>query len=345
MIFNREKAKVISIYGTIHAVVDFCCAAILYSFVGKVDIVQLLNLVILYNVLAFGLQSFMGLLIDRYKFPRVFSICGCAFIIVGILFLKMPIVAISMLGVGNALFHIGGGYVSLSMGNGRAKLPGLFVAPGALGLFFGSLLWKIPHFNIYWLLILPIISIILLVFAKEPELCKNQFPKARIEISIFLIISMLILLSVCIRSFVGMGYDFVAKDNFNLLLVFVCAVAAGKFFGGIFADKFGMFNTAVIALLISIPLLHYGYIIPLAILGIFVFNFTMPITLTALANIMPKNKGLAFGLTTAALIIGAFPILYGFKVLQGLLFDEIILLSVVITAISLKMYEKLFDQS
>ena len=41
--------------------------------------------------------------------------------------------------------------------------------------------------------------------------------------------------------------------------------------------------------------------------GIVLFNMTMPITLGIVAQRLPKNPGLAFGLTTAALLLGAVP--------------------------------------
>jgi hypothetical protein len=39
----------------------------------------------------------------------------------------------------------------------------------------------------------------------------------------------------------------------------------------------------------------------------FLFNFTMPITLVAISNTLPGRPGFSFGLTTLALIIGVIP--------------------------------------
>ena len=50
----------------------------------------------------------------------------------------------------------------------------------------------------------------------------------------------------------------------------------------------------------------------LGIIAILFFNMTMPITLTALSNILFYNKGMAFGLLTFALFIGAIPVFFGF---------------------------------
>jgi FSR family fosmidomycin resistance protein-like MFS transporter len=48
------------------------------------------------------------------------------------------------------------------------------------------------------------------------------------------------------------------------------------------------------------------------ILAILLFNMTMPITLTALSNILYHNKGMAFGLLTFALFIGVLPVFWGY---------------------------------
>lgn len=343
MTFNRQKAIIISILGTSHAVVDFCCAAILYALVGKVDIIFLLKLVIIYNFLAFGLQSVFGFIADKTKEPLNYAIVGCLFLIAGISICKNPMLTIVLMGIGNALFHIGGGIISLEMGNGQAKLPGAFVAPGAVGLFLGSFWGLIPNIENIWLAFFPLICIALMIFSDIPKE-KQKAYENKASIPVYSVILLLILISVCIRSFVGLSFDFTAKDNFNLLLTLVLAIAAGKFTGGLLADKFGMFNTAVIGLLISAPLLKFGYIPQLAILGMFLFNLTMPVTLTALANMMPNHKGLSFGLTTLALLIGFLPVICGFKVSQSMFTAEIVLISAVVTAISLKLYEKLFNR-
>ena len=343
MTFNKQKALIISVLGASHAVVDFCCAAVLYTLIGKVDIVLLLKLVVIYNVLAFGLQSVFGFMADKTKKPVNYAIWGCLFLIGGISICKNPMLTIILMGIGNALFHTGGGIISLEMGNGRAKLPGAFVAPGAVGLFLGSFWALIPNVENIWLAFFPLICITLMMFLEIPQE-KQKIYENNASIPIYSIILILIMISVCIRSFVGLSFDFAAKDNFNLLLTLVFAIATGKFAGGILADKFGMFNTAVIGLLISAPLLKFGYIPQLAILGMFLFNLTMPVTLTALANMMPKYKGLAFGLTTLALLIGFLPVICGFKVSQSMFTAEIVIISAVVTAVSLKLYEKLFNR-
>lgn len=137
------------VYGTTHAVVDGICAAVIFSILKNqiVSVTEFISLVILYNALAFGLQAIFGLATDYFKSPRAAAFLGC--ILTGIsamTFLSFPVMAIIFAGLGNALFHIGGGSISLNLTPKRAVAPGIYVAPGALGLFVGTMLGKSGQF-------------------------------------------------------------------------------------------------------------------------------------------------------------------------------------------------------
>lgn len=93
MIFNERKALLIGTYGLIHAIVDLCCAAMLFSFLGKVEIMFLLQLAIIYNSLAFGLQFVFGFAADKFKRYDGFAIFGCLLLILGIFLYKSPLAA------------------------------------------------------------------------------------------------------------------------------------------------------------------------------------------------------------------------------------------------------------
>ena len=77
--------------------------------------------------------------------------------------------------------------------------------------------------------------------------------------------------------------------------------------GGVCSKKFGIKPTTYISMLIAAICLTLGAgSIPLFILGVFAFNFTMPITLYY-ANILIKgNEGFAFGTLAATLTPGYF---------------------------------------
>jgi len=341
MEYKKLSSKNISanllIYGTTHAVVDGICVAVIFSiFRNKIiDANSVVDLVILYNVLAFGLQAILGLATDYFKSPRAAALLGC--ILTGlsaVTFLSYPIIAIILAGLGNALFHIGGGSISLNLIPKKATAPGIFVAPGALGLFVGTVLGKNGQF-IVWPAILILTILCLLIFTvKKPEMNYEQEEIKENKFNCFEFILLLVFLSVAIRSLVGMVLVFPWKTNIDLLIILTSAVVLGKGLGGILADKFGWIRVAVGALVLSIPFLVLGANIPcLAIIGMFLFNITMPITLVAISNILPGRPGFAFGLTCLALILGALPAFSGLKqILGGQLFVFII---IVISALAL----------
>jgi FSR family fosmidomycin resistance protein-like MFS transporter len=94
-------------------------------------------------------------------------------------------------------------------------------------------------------------------------------------------------------------------------------------------------------LLLSAPLLAFGVSNPvLAIIGIFLFNLTMPVTLTAIANMLPGRAGFAFGLTALALVTGALP---ASTEIKGIMTNHwIVLVTILVSALILYTGLKLY---
>ncbi|HMK92881.1 MAG TPA: hypothetical protein VK576_07770, partial [Thermoleophilia bacterium] len=123
---------------------------------------------------------------------------------------------------------------------------------------------------------------------------------------------LLLLLAVAVRSYVGLALVLPWKHDPWLLAAFTSAIVAGKAGGGLTADVFGWRRIGLAGLLGSAPLLAMAGTSPVAgIVGIALFNTTMPITLAAVARLLPGHEGFAFGLTCLALFAGAAPVLTG----------------------------------
>jgi FSR family fosmidomycin resistance protein-like MFS transporter len=284
-----------------------------------VDTKTFIFLVIFYNVFAFGLQALFGLAADHLKAPRKVALLGCVLTAFSaITFIYSPILAIVFAGLGNALFHVGGGSISLNLTPKKAFAPGVFVAPGALGLLVGTIVGKNGQF-IAWPFILILAALCLLMFiVKKPEMNYEREYVGENKFNYLKIILALVFLSVAIRSLVGAVLVFPWKTDLDLLVILTLAIVLGKGLGGVLADRFGWIRVAVGALLLSIPFLVFGANIPyLAIMGMFLFNITMPITMVAISNILPGRPGFAFGLTCLALIIGVLPSFTGLKQILG----------------------------
>jgi len=201
-----------------------------------------------------------------------------------------PLGAIILVGCGNAFYHVGGGSIALNVTPKKAAAPGIYVAPGALGLFAGTLAGKYGHFTA----LVPVVLIALLVMGSYAiDLPQMDYAKvkARNQPRFWLVLSAL-LLAIAIRSLVGLAVVLPWRSNIALAVVLVFSVFAGKALGGLLADRFGWTKVAVGSLVVSTPLLVlYPHVATLAILGMFLFNFTMPITLTALSNLLPGPAG------------------------------------------------------
>jgi FSR family fosmidomycin resistance protein-like MFS transporter len=328
---NKVIFSNISVYSISHGLVDATCAALMFAifFLNFLEFQTFVYLVILYNVLAFALQAPFGLLIDKIRMPVHSAIIGVLFVAIATLFIKTPFIAGSIAGIGNALFHVGGGIISLNLIPKKATMPGIYVAPGALGLMIGALVGKSGSFVAWPFIILLVLASLLIWKIKRPKINYDTTLKGNFKW--FEIAILLLLVSIGIRGLIGLSLVLPWKSNISLLALLTIAVVLGKAFGGILGDKYGWMKVALTGLIVAAPLLSFFTSVPyLAIIGAFFFNLTMPITLTAIANMLPGRVGFAFGLTTLALIIGAFPT---FSPLKPLLNNQIFILSIIITSI------------
>jgi FSR family fosmidomycin resistance protein-like MFS transporter len=139
-----QSIWILTLFGTAHCIVDACCAATAYAIVSAHAVASedFFALLLFYHALAFGLQSPIGLIVDAIGRPRLASIIGCMISASSLFLMAQPSFAIAVAGVGNALFHVGGGIICLRISPHRATAPGIFVAPGSLGLFLGVIFGK-----------------------------------------------------------------------------------------------------------------------------------------------------------------------------------------------------------
>ena len=95
-----------------------------------------------------------------------------------------------------------------------------------------------------------------------------------------------------------------------------------------------LLSTVLLSFYASVPALCY----PRRVL----FNFSMPVTLIAILNVLPAYRGLSFGLTTVALYIGALPVLLGRNdwIYNPLIGFSLILLSTITLYFALRLTKK-----
>lgn len=128
------------LFGLLHALVDTASLAVLYHevAVARLPYERICGLIFVYNCIAFGAQPLLGLLTDRLGRPTWFAAAGTGIAALAVaLSADHPQAAAVCVATGNALFHVGAGAVVLGESGGRAARPGIFVAPGAFGVWLG----------------------------------------------------------------------------------------------------------------------------------------------------------------------------------------------------------------
>ena len=310
------KTPLLALYSLVHFWVDLSCALLAFrSLSASPDFALCL---LLYNFCAFALQMPLGLLADRLDRNGAVAAAGCALVALAYA-VPLPLAAAVTAGVGNALFHLGGGIDTLNTGLDRSAALGIFVSPGAVGLFLGTLwgrgdavsLWAGP--------------VGLLVLAGAILwLCRRTFGSLRSGnvpldptpregwgplVPLFLV--------VVLRSYMGANQAFAWKSQGQWALVLTLALALGKAGGGLLSDRLGPRRAAGWSLGLAVALyLLSGAPLP-GLLAVFLFNMTMPMTLWAAAQLLPGAKGFGFGLLTFALFVGYLPVYLGWPAVFG----------------------------
>lgn len=304
---------VVALYSAAHFAVDFTCAFYVFAFVSADDRALCL---LIYNFCAFALQMPLGVAADWLERNRVFAVIGALLTACGVFLGAFPLLLCAVTGVGNAMFHVGGGRDVLCGSGGKFAPLGVFVSPGAVGLFFGIAAGKGGVLPQYLPVLLMVVLAVLMLFLapKSTPVKKPAKVEAAMKHPFIVFAVSCLFLVVCVRSFVGMTLNFPWKPEPYMALSLTFALALGKAAGGFLADRFGARASAVATLLLSAALFAFFKIPVCGILAVFLFNMTMPMTLCAVARLIPGAYGLGFGLLTFGLFLGALPLLLGSSV-------------------------------
>lgn len=298
-------------YSAAHFLVDLACALLMFGTVRCAP--DWYMCLLLYNFCAFAMQMPLGVLADRWSRNAFFAAIGCLLVAGAYGIGAFPIAAAVVAGIGNGMFHVGGGIDVLNISTERSSALGVFVSPGAFGIFLGTLWGKgaaVPTMPVVAALVLfafLLFAIGLLhkswpknmPFSLEAE---RQPGMAAIALCLFLV--------VCVRSYAGFAMQFPWKAG-AWSVILTCAVVLGKALGGFAADGLGMRRAAAFSLGASAVLFLLSARPVFGVLAVLLFNMTMPITLGAIARIFPGAKGFSFGMLTFALFLGFLPFYRG----------------------------------
>lgn len=318
-----------------HFATDGLCAYLAFAKLYPDNPVWAVLLFFGYNILAFVTQSPVGLLIDKYNKPKLFLAISVLSMIFGYIFSDIWLLSVILIGMGNSVFHVAGGkYVSDKSGNDISHL-GIFVSTGAIGLALGQRYFSfLPMPYIFFTLLIS--SLFIMILSEDSE---NRSYSEEYEAPDDSTCALLAILAVVmIRSFVGKvaSPDFALSDH--LYIILAIATALGKAMGGILSKIFGIKMTTYISMIVAAACLTLGTTsVPLFIIGVFLFNFTMPITLYY-ANILLKgHEGFAFGTLAAALTPGFFVAMaFSYTPIMRIITAALCILSMLVIIIVLK---------
>lgn len=329
------------IYSVLHLLVDGVCALAMFghfSVNGKWYIYLLL-----YNFCAFAMQMPLGVVLDglnskkrkrKYSPNVVFAVLGVVLTLIGVV--THPV----LLGLGNALFHLGGGVGTIEEDTAKewqGRGLGVFVAPGAIGLYIGTQLAKSGG-SVWGIAIAGALMLAFCIAGKlildknsqkvfdEKSGSNGMETQALMKKKDYLggshngyknykKISLLLVGGcfsvVVLRSYLGMVISFPWKTTLIAGVLAVLAIALGKMSGGFLAGCLGWKKASLISLGLAAVCYLFSQSMPLGLFALFFFNMTMPITLYLLVQELKELPGLAFGILTFGLFLGFLPEYFG----------------------------------
>lgn len=279
-----------------HLLVDALCAATIFGPVSAA--IDLTAPVLLYNTLAFSTQCLVGLAADRLGRHAYAAAFSMLLIILGFVLPLPAMVRICFVGVGNSVFHVAGGAMTLLESRGKAGKLGVFVAPGCIGLTLGTLY---PQFGYLFAVLMVLCAVFVVVVGAHAPSADMHAPA--LESGCFdIAIPILLTCAVAVRAVGGSAASFSWKTTGSLTLLMTLFVFAGKTAGGFVCDRLGAKASSLISIPIAALLIAFcsNFMLP-SLIGQFALNLTMPITLWLLYRAMPDAPAFAFGLAASAL--------------------------------------------
>ena len=298
--------------GVAHGVADGSAGLMLGSLAHVMPAGEVAQLVLLYNVVAFGGQPVAGLITDQARSPRAAALSGLVLTFVGLLLSAWePRAAILVAGAGGAAFHVGGGALALCAASGRAAPVGLFAAPGVLGLAIGGALAAGNYVARAPFAMALAVVFALVAVARVPAL---PYAAQRRDEPVFDrhdAVMMLLLAAIALRSAVWNIFQLIEAGDVGALLIVALAAAIGKACGGVIADYVGWHRWSMVALMAATPILSFGgrRLAPLA-LGLALLQSATAPLLALVARSAPRHPATAAGLGLGLAIgAGALPLL------------------------------------
>lgn len=312
----------IGVCALLHFLVDGLCVCCLYLMSPFLGIASLTGLFITYNVLAFLSQPLTGMVVDKVRNKHWVLFSAMSLLTLAVLcasfsvsFYANPLAVYGMmttavlLGVGNSLFHVWGGKVTAVKSGNDIRALGLFVSTGALGLAVAIVFCSWQMLFGFLLAICCVAVLYLhrdkLLVEKTNDTGIDSSEKFRYSQSAVWLAMVSLIGLVLFRSYIGESFSAGIHKGSAFILAIGATSMLGKMAGGWLAERWGIIRAMVfvlVAVLICLLFREVQWCIPLV--GLFMVNCTMPVTLYLANSVLEGKEGLAFGLLAAALMPG-----------------------------------------
>ena len=328
----NQKQILLGISSVQHFLIDGLCICCMYLLAPSYAVELTLSAFLTYNVIAFMSQPFTGMLADRMQHRHWLLLSSVVLLSLAVAFASLSgrlpfglsLVAV-LLGIGNSLFHVWGGKQTVVKVGNDIRALGVFVSTGAFGLAVGLVCcsWTLLY---VFLLAVVFLSVAYVRYDTQPldgdrDEADRSVPvlpqRARLWLQGLPLLSLwmvvvLLMLFVAYRSFAGELFSKGISKSQPLILVIGATSMLGKMAGGCIACRVGVFRTLAYVLAgVSLCFLFRGDYVAVLLLGVFLMNCTMPVTLYLANEVLKQREGLAFGLLAAALIPGWWLAVYG----------------------------------
>ena len=277
----------------------------------------------MFDIFAFASQPFLGYFCEKHIHfmpgpTGGFLLMAGALVIFftrDVFFLQF--IGLIILTAGNALVHLSGALETLKVSEGGLSESAIFVGGGSFGLIAGRLIGAYDRLFFIPLICEAVAIVIMIILDKrvkerfgadaydfDRHPVKHELSTGRaIGITVFILAAV-----ITVRSYIGYGLPTAWNYTTVRMILLYIFMGSGKMLGGILSDRFGARNIGMVSCLLALPALLFGdHIMWLSLIGVLMFSMTMAVTLGGLVSVLPSNPGVAFGITTLALLLGVVP--------------------------------------
>jgi FSR family fosmidomycin resistance protein-like MFS transporter len=327
--------------GLSHGAADGAAGWMLGTLANSSATSEITGLFLTYNVLGFACQPIAGWMVDRGRWAKPAVLFGLLAQVLALIVMPFsPWLAVSIAGLGSALFHVGAGSIALQSTPGLASGVGLFAAPGVLGLGLGGALATIG-FNASAALI-GLLSVVVGWLAwilpnqssntHEHEWANISDKSKHVGIEIHDVLMLGLLAAISLRSLAWTALNAIVENHSGSLLALAISACVGKALGGMLADRLGWRNWVFLSLSAAAAINGLGPLNDVtACLTAALLQSAAPATVAALLQWMPRRPALASGLTFGlAIAIGGAPFSLGLG--HWLVGPGVLIIAVVVAA-------------